>query len=232
LKQIVAKMSKSLKNVVNPDDVVSNFGADSLRLYEMFMGPLDATKPWTETGVKGVYNFLKRVYSFFAEPNNIEEYGVEEKDTLKVLHQTIKKVGEDIEELKFNTAISQMMIFTNHCYKKGKVTRGTAETFYKVLAPFSPHIAEELWSITGNKPSVSQQAWPEVISTYLLEDTFDYPVSFNGKTRFKLELPVNLTVAEIEKAALAHEITKKWLEGKELVKIIIVPKKIINIVLK
>jgi leucyl-tRNA synthetase len=231
LKQIVAKMSKSLKNVVNPDDVVSNFGADSLRLYEMFMGPLDATKPWTETGVKGVYNFLKRVYFFFTEANNIIE-GNEEKDTLKVLHQTIKKVGEDIEDLKFNTAISQMMIFTNHCYKKGKVTRETAETFYKVLAPFSPHIADELWSLLGNKPSVSQQAWPEVIAEYMVEDTFEYPVSFNGKTRFKLELPADLSVGEIEKEALSHEISKKWLEDKELVKIIIVPKKIINIVMK
>jgi leucyl-tRNA synthetase len=231
LKQIVAKMSKSLKNVVNPDDVVSNYGADSLRLYEMFMGPLDATKPWTETGVKGVFNFLKRVYHFFTENNNIIE-GNEEKETLKVLHQTIKKVGEDIEDLKFNTAISQMMIFTNHCYKKGKVTRETALTFFKVLAPFSPHVADELWSKYGNNPSVSQQAWPEVITEYLVEDNFEYPVSFNGKTRFKLELPVNLSVGEIEKAALSHEMSKRWLEGKELVKIIIVPKKIINIVVK
>jgi len=231
LRQIVAKMSKSLKNVVNPDDVVSNFGADSLRLYEMFMGPLDATKPWTETGVKGVYNFLKRVYFFFAETSNIVN-GDEDKDTLKILHQTIKKVGEDIEELKFNTAISQMMIFTNHCYKKGKVTRKTAETFYKVLAPFSPHIADELWSMIGNTPSVSQQNWPDVNNEYLVEDTFEYPVSFNGKTRFKLELPTTLSVAEIEKEALNNEMSNKWIEGKELVKIIIVPKKIINIVVR
>ena len=109
----------------------------------MFMGPLDATKPWTETGVKGVYNFLKRVFYFFAEPTNIVD-GEEDKETLKALHQTIKKVGENIEEMKFNTSISQMMIFTNHCYKKGKVTKQTAETFAKVLAPFAPHIAEEL----------------------------------------------------------------------------------------
>ncbi|MBN2263015.1 MAG: leucine--tRNA ligase, partial [Prolixibacteraceae bacterium] len=128
LKQIVAKMSKSLKNVVNPDDVVANYGADSLRLYEMFMGPLDATKPWTDTGVKGVFNFLKRVYYFFADSNNIVS-GDESKETLKVLHQTIKKVSDDIDDMKFNTAISQMMIFTNHCYKVKQVTRETAETF-------------------------------------------------------------------------------------------------------
>lgn len=231
LKQIVAKMSKSLKNVVNPDDVVSVYGADSLRLYEMFMGPLDATKPWTDTGVKGVYNFLKRVYYFFAEPTNIIE-GEEDKETLKVLHQTIKKVGENIEEMKFNTSISQMMIFTNHCYKKGNVTKATAETFAKVLAPFAPHIAEELWCIYGNEPSIGKQEWPEVNESYLVEDTFSYPVSFNGKTRYQLELPANLQSPEIEKAVLENELSQKWIEGKEVVKMIIVPKKIVNIVLK
>ncbi len=231
LKQIVAKMSKSLKNVVNPDDVVSVHGADSLRLYEMFMGPLDATKPWTDTGVKGVYNFLKRDYYFFAEPTNIIE-GEEDKETLKALHQTIKKVGENIEEMKFNTSISQMMIFTNHCYKKGSVTKATAETFAKVLAPFAPHIAEELWSIYGNEPSISKQSWPEVNASYLVEDTFSYPVSFNGKTRYQLELPADMPSSEIEKAVLENELSLKWIEGKEVVKMIIVPKKIVNIVLK
>jgi leucyl-tRNA synthetase len=231
LKQIVAKMSKSLKNVVNPDDVVGSYGADSLRLYEMFMGPLDATKPWTDTGVKGVYNFLKRVYYFFAEPTNIVE-GTEDKETLKVLHQTIKKVGDDIEDMKFNTAISQMMIFTNHCYKMKKVTRETAETFAQVLAPFSPHIADELWMLFGNQPSISQKPWPAVNESYLIEDVFTYPVSFNGKTRFNLELPIDMPVAEIEKIALANETSIRWIEGKQIVKVIIVPKKIINIVLK
>ncbi len=231
LRQIVAKMSKSLKNVVNPDDVVSVYGADSLRLYEMFMGPLDATKPWTETGVKGVYNFLKRVFYFFAEPTNIVD-GEEDKETLKALHQTIKKVGENIEEMKFNTSISQMMIFTNHCYKKGKVTKQTAETFAKVLAPFAPHIAEELWSIYGNEPSISKQSWPEVNESYLVENTFSYPVSFNGKTRYQLELPVDLQTSEIEKAVMENELTQKWIEGKTVVKMIIVPQKIVNVVLK
>jgi len=231
LRQIVAKMSKSLKNVVNPDDVVANYGADSLRLYEMFMGPLDATKPWTDTGVKGVSNFLKRVYYFFANPENIVE-GEEDKETLKTLHQTIKKVGADIEDMKFNTAISQMMIFTNHCYKVKKVTRETAETFAKVLAPYSPHIAEELWSLYGNSGFICQQAWPLVNESYLVEDNFTYPVSFNGKTRFNLELPADMTVAEIEKAALTNELSLKWMEGKQVAKVIIVPKKIINIVVK
>lgn len=231
LRQIVAKMSKSLKNVVNPDDVVASYGADSLRLYEMFMGPLDATKPWTDTGVKGVYNFLKRVYYFFANTENIVD-GDEDKETLKALHQTIKKVGEDIEDMKFNTAISQMMIFTNHCYKVKKVTRETAETFAKVLAPFAPHIAEELWSLYGNTGFVCQLAWPEVNPNFLVENTFAYPISFNGKTRFNLELPVDMPVAEIEKAALENEQSARWMEGKQVAKVIIVPNKIVNIVVK
>jgi leucyl-tRNA synthetase len=231
LKQIVAKMSKSLKNVVNPDDVVGNYGADALRLYEMFMGPLDATKPWTDTGVKGVYNFLKRVYYFFTESANIVN-GEEEKETLKILHQTIKKVGDDVEDMKFNTAISQMMIFTNHCYKVKKVTRQTAETFAQVLAPFAPHIAEELWSLFGNQSGISLKPWPAVNESYLIEDVFTYPVSFNGKTRFNLELPIDMMIADIEKTVLANETTQRWIEGKAVVKLIIVPKKIINIVLK
>jgi leucyl-tRNA synthetase len=232
LRQIVAKMSKSLKNVVNPDDVVASYGADSLRLYEMFMGPLDATKPWTDTGVKGVFNFLKRVFYFFANKDNIVENGNEDKKTLKILHQTIKKVSEDIEDMKFNTAISQMMIFTNHCYKVKKVTRETAETFAIVLAPYAPHLAEELWALYGNEPAACQQPWPEVNESYLVENTFEYPVSFNGKMRFKLKLPVDMPKDEIEKAATEHENAQKWIEGKQIVKIIVVPKKIINVVVK
>ncbi|HEY5510750.1 MAG TPA: leucine--tRNA ligase [Prolixibacteraceae bacterium] len=231
LKQIVAKMSKSLKNVVNPDDVVEKFGADSLRLYEMFIGPLDATKPWTEKGVKGVYNFLRRVATFFGEQSNLTQ-GTESKETLKLLHQTIKKVGDDVEDMKFNTAISQMMVFTNHCYKAGKVTHETANTFYQVLAPFAPHLAEELWSMNGHAESVGIAAWPLVNPDFLTVEVVEYPVSFNGKVRFKLALPVSLTTDEVEKAALSSDLTKKWLEGNTVVKIIVVPGKIVNIVLK
>jgi leucyl-tRNA synthetase len=125
-----------------------------------------------------------------------------------------------------------MMIFTNHCYKKGKVTKETAETFAKVLAPFSPHIAEELWNVYGNEPSISNQSWPAVNEGYLVEDTFSYPVSFNGKTRYQLELPIDLSPSEIEKAVLENELSQKWIEGKVVVKMIVVPKKIVNIVLK
>lgn len=231
LRQIVAKMSKSLKNVVNPDDVVNNYGADSLRLFEMFIGPLDATKPWTENGVKGVYNFLRRVVAFFGEPKNIAD-GEERKETLKILHQTIRKVGDDIEEMKFNTAISQMMVFTNHCYKVGNVARKTAICFFQLLAPFAPHLAEELWELNGQQSALSYCPWPLFEASYLTEDTFEYPVSFNGKVRFKLALAVGLPNDQIEKEVLAHDLTSKWTEGKEVSKIIIVANKIINVVVK
>lgn len=134
--------------------------------------------------------------------------------------------------MKFNTAISQMMIFTNHCYKVKQVTRETAEAFAKVLAPFAPHLAEELWQIYGNNTAICQQNWPVFNKEFLIEDSFEYPVSFNGKMRFKLELPSNMAVPEIEKAALEHEMATKWIEGKQIVKIIVVPKKIINVVVK
>jgi leucyl-tRNA synthetase len=231
VKQIVAKMSKSLKNVVNPDDVVAKYGADSLRLYEMFMGPLDVIKPWDDKGVKGVFNFLGRTFRFFSNPENIIR-GNEDPEILKGLHQTIKKVEGDIENLRFNTAISAMMIFLNLAYKKGKVTKETSGTFTKILSPFAPHIAEELWSLSGNKKSLAYEPWPEFNVDYLKEDLFEYPVSFNGKLRFKIQLPVMLDKEEIAKIVLADERAKKWLETGTFSNIIVVPNRIVNIVLK
>ncbi|MFH0756912.1 MAG: leucine--tRNA ligase [Bacteroidota bacterium] len=229
LKQIVAKMSKSLKNVVNPDDVVSGFGADSLRLYEMFLGPLDAVKPWVENGVKGVYNFLNRVYRFFADPTHFHD-GTEDPEVAKALHVTIKKVGEDIEALHFNTAISQMMIFTNLVIRKGSVTNQTAATFIRLLGPFAPHLAEEVWSILGHKPSIALSDWPEYNEQYLQEDTHEYPVMINGKLRFKIDLPLDMPEAEIRERVLSHETALKWTGGNEPKRFIHVPKKIINLV--
>jgi len=229
LNQIVAKMSKSLKNVVNPDDVIERYGADSLRLYEMFMGPLDERKPWAEKGVKGVYNFLNRTHRFFADLNNITE-GDEDPETAKLLHQTIKKVEADIENLKFNTAISALMVFNNAALKKGKVTRQTAETFAKILSPFAPHLGEELWSILGHENSLAYLPWPEVDEKLLTEKSFEYPVSFNGKMRFRIELPLNMPQPEIEEAVLADPKAQKWIEGKTIRKFILVPQKIINVV--
>jgi len=230
LKQIVAKMSKSLKNVINPDDVVAEFGADSLRLYLMFMGPLEAKKPWAEQGVKGVFGFLARVHRFFADSNNIRE-GEEDMEITKALHQTIKKVEQDIEGMRFNTAISQMMIFTNLCMKKGKVTSDTVGTFSKILGPFAPHLAEEIWERLNNSTSIALQPFPDYNDDFLKEDMIEYPVSFNGKLRFKLELPINMEVEEIEKKVIEHESSQKWLNGGNPKKIIVVKGKIINVVI-
>ncbi len=229
LKQIVAKMSKSLKNVINPDDVTKNYGADALRLYEMFMGPLDERKPWAENGVKGVFNFLARVYRFFADTNNILE-GEEDKEVEKLLHQTIVKVSHDIENLKFNTGISALMVFNNLAIKKGKVTKETAQLFARILAPYAPHLGEELWHLYGNESTLTYEPWPVANEKLLVEDTYEYPVSFNGKMRFKLELPIDLKAEEVERIIKGHEQAERWLEGKTIRKVIYVPKKIINIV--
>jgi leucyl-tRNA synthetase len=231
LRQIVAKMSKSLKNVVNPDDVTSKYGADSLRLYEMFMGPLDVTKPWDDKGVKGVFGFLGRAFRFLSDPANIVS-GEEDTEVLKGLHHVIKKVEGDIENLRFNTAISAMMIFLNLAIRKGKVTAETAATFTKVLSPFAPHMAEELWLLLGNHKSLAYDPWPEYNEEFLREDNFEYPVSFNGKMRFSLLLPVSLSKEEIIEAVLADERAKKWLGGTKPSNIIVVPNRIVNIVIR
>ncbi len=231
LKQIVAKMSKSLKNVVNPDDVTSRYGADSLRLYEMFMGPLDVTKPWDDKGVKGVFGFLGRAFRFLSNNENIRT-GEEDAEILKGLHQTIKKVGSDIENLRFNTAISAMMIFLNLATKKGKITADTAKIFTKLLAPFAPHMAEEIWSLPGNQKTLAYEPWPMFNEEFMKEDNFDYPVSFNGKMRFSIQLPVNMPKEEIIKIVLADERARKWIGPSTPSNIIVVPNRIINIVVK
>ncbi len=230
LRQIVAKMSKSLKNVINPDDVVEKYGADALRLYEMFMGPLDDTKPWAENGVKGVFGFLGRASRFFGNLDNIVE-DEEDKEVLKLLQQTIIKVGDDIENLKFNTGISALMVFNNLAMKKGKVTKSTAETFAKILSPYAPHLSEELWQLYGNTQTLAYEPWPIADKGLLVEDSHEYPVSFNGKMRFKMELPLNISKEDVEKTIIENELSQKWLDGKTPKKVIYVPKKIINIVM-
>jgi leucyl-tRNA synthetase len=231
VRQIVAKMSKSLKNVVNPDEVVSKYGADSLRLYEMFMGPLDVMKPWDDRNVKGVFNFIGRTYRFFSNQNNIVK-GEEDPDILKGLHKTIKKVGDDIENLKFNTAISEMMIFLNLAYKKEKVNYSTASDFIKILSPFAPHLAEELWSLIGNANTIANEPWPAFNEEFLKEDVFEYPVSFNGKMRFKITLPADSSKEEVIKSVLADERSAKWLGGSVPQNVIVVLKRIVNVVIK
>jgi len=229
LTQLVAKMSKSLKNVVNPDDIIQRYGADSFRLYEMFMGPLDASKPWDEKGVKGVFGFLTRVTRLFGDLSNITGEP-ESTEMLQALHKTIRKVENDIENLRFNTAISSLMILTNNAIRQGKVNEATASTFAKILHPFAPHLAEELWEMYGNNESLAYMTWPEVNESYLEEEKFEYPVSFNGKLRFKLELPLDMQDDEIENAVINDERAKRWLDGKKPRKIIIVKGRIINVV--
>ncbi len=231
LSQIVAKMSKSLKNVVNPDDVTSKYGADSLRLYEMFMGPLDVTKPWDEKGVKGVFGFLGRTCRFLSNPENIIQ-GKEDPEILKGIHQTIKKVEGDIENLRFNTGVSAMMIFLNLAIKKTRITTETASAFIRILAPFAPHLSEELWQCLGNKNTLAYEPWPEYNEEFLKEDKFNYPVSFNGKTRFNIELPLSLTKEEVIRIVLADERSQKWIGSSTPSNIIFVPNRIINIVIK
>ncbi len=230
LRQIVAKMSKSLKNVVNPDEVVEKYGADSLRLYEMFMGPLDIMKPWDDRNVKGVFNFLGRVFRFFSNHENIIT-GTEDIEILKGLHKTIKKVEDDIENLKFNTAISEMMIFLNLVYKKEKVVKETALSFIKILSPFAPHVCEELWNLLGNDQSLAYEPRPNVIKEYLKEDFIEYPVSFNGRMRFKIMLPADMSKEEIIRNVLADQRSAKWIGTSVPSNIIVVPHKIVNVVI-
>lgn len=225
------KMSKSRGNVVNPDTVVQEYGADSLRLYEMFMGPLEKVKPWQTNGVKGVYNFLVKSFKLFTDPSKIKE-GDENPETVKMLHKTIKKVGEDIEGMRFNTAISAMMVFTNHASKAGSVTKQTAEQFCQLLSPFAPHAAEEIWQSLGHSDSITYEAWPAFDPELAKDDLITMAIQINGKTRGTIDVP-----ADIEKDAFLTQVKeleniKKHIDGKNIVKEIYVPGKICNIVAK
>ncbi len=224
------KMSKSRGNVVNPDSVVSEFGGDSLRLYEMFMGPLEKVKPWKADGVKGVYNFLNRAYKFFADQAHISNSD-ESDETLKILHKTIKKVTHDYDHMRFNTAISSLMIFTNHCYKVGTVTKSTAEIFTLLLAPMAPHAGEEIWEILGHKKTLSYHSWPVFSEELAKDDTITVAVQVNGKLRATLEVEPSISQEEILLMAKAEENVAKNLIGT-IVKEIYVPGKIVNFVVK
>lgn len=223
-------MSKSLRNVVNPDEVINQYGADSMRLYEMFMGPLEAVKPWSTQGVEGVFRFLKRIWKMIAEtPVSDKEL---DKAQLKMLHATIKKVTEDTDTLNFNTAISQMMIFVNEFSKLPEMPRAAAEPFVKLLAPYAPHIAEELWEILGKQAPASLADWPAYDEKLLVEDELEILIQVNGKPRVRMMMPAEAAAPEMEKLALANPDVKKQLEGKTVVKIISVPKRVVNIVVK
>jgi leucyl-tRNA synthetase len=229
----IEKMSKRYYNVVNPDDISERYGADTLRMYEMFLGPLEQSKPWDTNGIDGVHKFLKKLWRLFFDRDGtlLVKASDPTRDELKTLHKTIKKVGEDIEKFSFNTSISAFMICVNELNELKCNNKEILEQFIIVLSPFAPHICEELWSHLGHKESVTKASFPEFNGGYLIESTFEYPVSFNGKMRFKLELPMDVTKEDAEKAVLEHELAQRWLEGKQVHKVIVVPKRIINIVI-
>ena len=228
----IEKMSKSMFNVVNPDTIIEEYGADTLRLYEMFLGPLEFSKPWDTQGIDGVYKFLRKFWRLFQVG---EDFSVSDetpsREELKVLHKTIKKVEYDIENFSFNTSIPAFMICTNELTALKCNKRVVLEPLVIALAPFAPHMAEELWSLLGHTQSITKESFPKWEEKFLVEDAFEYPVSFNGKVRFKLSMPLTATNADIEAAVKAAPESTKWLEGKEIKKMIIVPKKIVNIVI-
>lgn len=229
----VEKMSKSKYNVQNPDDLIDRYGADTLRLYEMFLGPLEQAKPWDTNGIEGVFRFIRKLWRLCHDQDN--NFAVNDiKPTpaeLKILHKTIKKVSDDIERFSFNTAVSNFMICINELTDLKSNNRSILSNLVILISPYAPHIAEELWSLLGNNYSVTLAEFPVYNQEYTIENSFEYPVSFNGKMRFKLTMPVNATVKEIESAVLNASESVKWLEGKEPKKVIVVLNKIVNVVI-
>ncbi|MBT4792349.1 MAG: class I tRNA ligase family protein, partial [Halobacteriovoraceae bacterium] len=223
------KMSKSRGNVINPDDIVVEYGADTLRIYEMFMGPLEKTKPWSMNGVKGVHGFLTKAYKTFA---NSDLYGEDSQETLKLLHKTIKKVTSDIVDMKFNTAVSQLMIFTNHCTKEKKFSKETVAIFALILSPLAPHMAEEMWQMVGNQSSLAYTAWPVYNEDLAKDDLITMAIQVMGKTRATLEVPADIAKDEFLRLAKENEKVAKHLAGKKIIKEIYVPGKICNFVAK
>lgn len=228
----VEKMSKSKYNVVNPDSIIERYGADTLRLYEMFLGPIEQSKPWSTSGIEGVHKFLKKLWRLFYDEKGNFRVNQQEPtpNELKILHRTIKRVTEDIERFSLNTPVSTFMICVNEltelqCYKKAIL-----EPLLVLLAPYAPHITEELWHALGNTQSIHLASYPTYNEVYLQESTFNYPISVNGKLRTNLELPLDMPQNELEKVVLNNEIIQKWLDGKPAKKVIVVPKRIINVV--
>lgn len=228
----IEKMSKSKHNVVNPDDLIERYGADTFRMYEMFLGPLETHKPWDTKGIEGVYRFTKKLWRLFFDQdgNYIVTGEAPDEKELRIIHKSIKKIRDDIERFSFNTAVSQYMICVNElsdvqCHKKEIL-----EKLVVLISPYAPHMAEELWERLGNKPGISYVKLPEYDEAYLQENTYEYPVSFNGKMRFKINLPLDMKPSEVEKEVLSDEKTPRYTEGKTVRKVIVVPGKIINIV--
>lgn len=228
----VEKMSKSMYNVVNPDDIIASYGADTLRLYEMFLGPLEQSKPWDTKGIDGVHRFLKKLFGLFYKDENLAITDTEPTpEELKSLHKLIRKVGQDIEQFSFNTSVSAFMICVGDLQHLKTSSRAILEPLLVVLSPFAPHITEYLYRALGNSGSIVDAEWPQFEEKYLVESITKYPVSFNGKVRFTLEIAASATPQEVESAALSAPEAAKWLEGKQPKKVIVVPGRIVNIVL-
>jgi leucyl-tRNA synthetase len=230
LVEFPAKMSKSLKNVINPDDVIRDYGADALRLYEMFMGPLQAVKPWSTKGVEGVARFLKRAFRMVTE-QPIADRPLTAAEA-KTLNATVKKVGEDLETMNFNTAISAMMVFVNEFAGKSDLPREAAEKFTLCLAPFAPHVGEELWQFLGHAETLAYEPWPSYDAAALVESEIEMPVQILGKLRGRIKVPAAADAAAMQAAAQADPGIARFLEGKQIVKVICIPKKMINFVVK
>ncbi len=230
LERVIAKMSKSLKNVINPDDIIHEYGADSMRMYEMFMGPLEVSKPWSTAGLVGIYRFLDRIWRLYDEVDIVDEAPNDE--LLRTLHKTIKKVTEDTRDLAFNTAISQMMVLVNELYKESVFPRTVAETFVKLLSPYVPHLAEELWERLGHKPSISKVQWPAWDEELTVDANIEVVFQINGKVRSKTTVEKGASKETLLSLARDDEKIRSWLEGKTIVKEIVVPDKLVNIVVK
>ena len=225
------KMSKSRGNVINPDDVVKEYGADSFRLYEMFMGPLEKSKPWKTKGLQGCYRFMQKVWRLFHDETKNIKNNCANEETLKILHQTIKKVSEDINNLRFNTAVSQLMIFTNHLVTLSTLDRDVLNTFLVLLNPFAPHLSEEINAKLGNE-TIASMKWPQYDNSLIIENTSTVAVQFNGKMRGTIEIELNSEQKTVRKTVMADKNLKKFFESKEEIKVIYIPNKLINFVLK
>jgi leucyl-tRNA synthetase len=226
-------MSKSKFNVVNPDDIIANYGADTLRMYEMFLGPLELSKPWNTNGIDGVFKFLRRFWNLFHDDKgnwNVSDVEAS-REELKVLHKTIKKIEQDIENFSFNTSVSEFMICVNELGAMKCNKRSILEPLVLILSPYAPHIAEEIWEKLGYKETILNASFPAYNEEYLKENSFEYPISINGKVRAKMEFALDMPKEDIEKIVLAADAVVKWTEGKPPKKVIVVPGRIVNVVL-
>ena len=230
----VEKMSKTYYNVVNPDDIVERYGADTLRLYEMFLGPLDQSKPWDTNGIDGVHRFIRKLWSLFYKGDQcLVDDSEPTADNMRSLHKLIKKVTGDIEGFSFNTSVAAFMICVNELSQQKCHSRFVLEQLLIILVPFAPHVTEELWhTALGHDTTILDSQWPAYDDKYIKEDTVNYAVSFNGKARFTITVAAGTDRADVEGLALGDPQAAKWIEGKTIVKVIVVPNKIVNVVVK